>query len=97
MVENGMYDFVINDEDEVLLLLYAGNTEPKNAKIVLKINKNQAEFFRTPDECIILEEIPDNIFDSLAESDKLLVCEISNTENDEDSEIVYAYEADIED
>ena len=36
------------------------------------------------------------IEESQAEA-KLLVCEISNTEKDEDSKIVYAYEADIED
>ena len=36
-------------------------------------------------------------YDSLADADKLLVCEISDTEKEEDSEIVFAYEADIED
>lgn len=97
MADVGMYDFVVNDEDEVMLLLYAGNTEPKNAKIVLKENQNQADFFRNPDECIVLDDIPGDIFDSLLENDTLLVCEISNTEKDEDSKIVYAYEADIED
>ena len=97
MVDNAMYDFVVNDEDEVMLLLYAGNTEPENARFVIDLEENKAELYRNETECVVLENIPDDIFDSLVDADKLLVCEISNTENDEDSEIVFAYEADIED
>ena len=97
MSQNAMYDFVVNDEDEVMLLLYASNTEPQNARFVLNIEENKAELYRNEQECVVLENIPDDIFDSLADADKLLVCEISDTEKDEDSEIVFAYEADIED
>lgn len=97
MAENAMYDFVVNDEDEVMLLLYAGKSEPENAKIVLNVATNKAELYRNSQECVVLENVPDDIFDSLAEADKLLVCEISDTEKEEDSEIVFAYEADIED
>ena len=97
MVENAMYDFVVNDEDEVLLLLYAGKTEPKDARIVLNVAENSAELYRNEAECVILDNIPNDIFDSLVDTDKLLICEISDTEKEEDSEIVFAYEADIED
>ena len=97
MVENAMYDFVVNEEDEVMLLLYAGKSEPENARFVIDVAANKAELYRNEQECVVLENIPDDIFDSLAEADKLLVCEISNTEKEEDSEIVFAYEADIED
>ena len=92
------YDFVVNDEDEVMLLLYAGDTSPaENTRIVLDVENNSAELFRNENESIVLDGVPDNIFDSLADADKLLVCELSDTENEEDSKIVYAYEADIED
>ncbi len=92
------YDFVVNDEDEVMLLLYAGDTPPaENTRIVLDVENNSAELFRNENESIVLDGVPDNIFDSLADADKLLVCELSDTENEEDSKIVYAYEADIED
>ena len=97
MVESAMYDFVVNDEDEVLLLLYAGQTEPKDARIVLNVAANSAELYRSEADCVVLENIPSDIFDSLVDTDKLLVCEISDTEKEEDSEIVFAYEADIED
>ncbi len=97
MDKSATYDFVVNDEDEVMLLLYAGENKPADAKIVLDVENNSAELFRNENESIVLDGVPDNIFDSLADADKLLVCELSNTENEEDSKIVYAYEADIED
>ncbi len=97
MTNSTMYDFVVNDEDEVMLLLYAGKEEPENAKVVLDVSGNMAELYRNDTECMVLENIPDDIFNSLSDADKLLVCEISDTEKEEDSEIVYAYEADIVD
>ena len=98
MDKNTTYDFVVNDEDEVMLLLYASDTLPAEAtRIVLDPENNSAELVRNEDESIILDAVPDSIFDSLADADKLLVCELSDTENEEDSKIVYAYEADIED
>ena len=96
--DNITYDFVVNDEDEVMLLLYAGESAPAaETRIVLDAENHSAELFRNDDESIVLEAIPDEIFDSLIDADKLLVCELSNTENEDDSLIVYAYEADIED
>ncbi len=96
--DNITYDFVVNDEDEVMLLLYAGESAPAmETRIVLDAENHSAELFRNDDESIVLEAIPDEIFDSLIDADKLLVCELSKTENEDDSRIVYAYEADIED
>lgn len=95
MPKESTYDFVINDEDEVMLLLYASETKPENAKIMLDVESLSAELQRNDDEVILLESIPVEIFDSLEDADKLLVCELSEAENDEDSQIVYAYEADI--
>ena len=89
MDKNTTYDFVVNDEDEVMLLLYASDTPPAEAtRIVLDPENNSAELVRNEDESIVLDAVPDSIFDSLADADKLLVCELSDTENEEDSKIV---------
>lgn len=45
----------------------------------------------------MLTDIPENVFDSLQDSDKLMVCELSVEEKEEDTKIVYAYEAEISD
>lgn len=97
MNKSATYDFVVNDEDEVMLLLYAGETAPNNARFILNAEDSSAELIRNSDENIVLEDIPDDIFDSLVDADKLLICELSDTDKEEDSKIVYAYEADIED
>ena len=89
------FDFVINEEDEAMLLLYARENEPQNPRIELDIENKSAVLYRTPDEAIDLEDIPDEALDSMADADKLLVCELARQE-DKDSDIVYAYEADID-
>jgi hypothetical protein len=80
-----------------MLLLYAGDTKPGQASIVLNPEEKSAELKRSADESIILEDIPDDIFDSLTDADTLLVCEIKDTDDDQENELVYAYEAEIED
>lgn len=97
MSEKSTYDFIINDEDEVMLLLYAAQTKPENARFTLNFAQKSAELKRNADEIVVLQSIPDDVIDSLADADTLLVCEITDAEKDEDCELVYAYEAEIVD
>lgn len=91
------FDFLINDEDEVMLLLYQREGEPKDSHIELDNDNKTALLFRNDEDNIVLKDISPDVFDSLQDADKLLVCELSREENDEESEIVYAYEAEISD
>lgn len=91
------YDFLINDEDEAMLLLYVREGEPQNAVIEIDTDKKTALLHRRPGEEVTLDDIPDDVLDSIAEADKLLICELSIEDNDEDTQIVYAYEAEIND
>ena len=52
---------------------------------------------RNSSDGIQLKEIPDEILDSLQETDKLLVCELNTSNDEKDTQIVYAYEAEIND
>lgn len=97
MANDATYDFIMNDEDEAMLLLYAGDTKPENAKVIIDFEKKSAELHRNPTETIVLDSVPDDVLDSLSEADTLLVCEIANTDKDDDNRIVYAYEAEIVD
>lgn len=90
------YDFVTNDEDEVMLLLYAREGEPKNAVITINPENHSAVLRRNENENFILEDIPSDVLDSLQDADSLLICELSREENEADTQIVNAYEADIE-
>ena len=97
MEENELntYDFIVNEEDEVMLLLHAQDSEPHNARFEIDMDEKSALLVRNENDEIMLEGIDDNILDSLQDEDKLLVCELKIGETDEDSQIVYAYEADV--
>ena len=91
------FDFLINDEDEVMLLLYEQEGDPENAAIELNEEEKSAVLYRNKNDEIMLTDIPENVFDSLQDADKLMVCELSVEEKEEDTKIVYAYEAEISD
>ena len=89
------FDFIINDEDEVMLLLYAREGDPKDPVIEINPSDNTAVLHRNNEDEIMLQDVPDQVIDSLHDADSLLVCELSREEKEEDSKIVRAYEADV--
>ena len=91
------FDFLINDEDEVMLLLYQREGEPENPHIEIDFEEKAALLYRNDNDIIELSDISDDVLDSLQDADKLLVCELSRTENEEEEEITHAYEAEIRD
>ena len=93
MINN--FDFIINDEDEVMLLIYARESAPQNAVIDINSSDKTAILHRNNKDSITLQDIPEDVIDSLQDADTLLVCELSVEENEEDTKIVNAYEADI--
>lgn len=95
MPDFNTFDFMVTDENEVLLLLYARESEPQEPTVELNYDEHTIVLKRNEDDFLTLENIEDEIFDDLQEEDTLLVCEIAPTEDDEEEEIVYTYEADI--
>ena len=91
------FDFLINDDDEVMLLLYQREGEPENPHIEIDFEEKAALLYRNDNDIIELSDISDDVLDSLQDADKLLVCELSRTENEEEEEITHAYEAEIRD
>lgn len=91
------YDFLINDEDEAMLLLYVRPGEPKESTIDINREERSGILHRNAEDDIVLQDIPAEVIDSLTDADKLLVCEMSIEEKEEDTQIVYAYEAEIND
>lgn len=89
------FDFIINEEDEVMLLLYAREGEAKDAVIEIDAGNRSAVLYRNEEDGVVIDRIPDDAFDSLQDADSLMVCELSREEREEDVEIVRTYEADI--
>ena len=92
------FDFLVNDEDEVMLLLYERDSEPVSVPhIEFDPENKSALLYRNEDDILELSDIEDNILDSLQDADKLLICELSReTDKDGDNAIIRAYEADID-
>lgn len=92
------FDFLVNDEDEVMLLLYERDSEPvSNPRIEFIEEEKSAFLYRNDDDVLELNDIDDNIFDSIQDADKLLICELSkDTDEEGDNAIRRAYEADID-
>jgi len=91
------FDFLINDEDEVMLLLYEREGEPSTTPhIEFDFEEKAALLYRNENDILELTDIEANIFDSIQDADKLLICEITKDEDEDgDNAIRYAYEADI--
>ena len=88
------YDFLINDDD-LLLLTYARETKPEAPSIEIDEENFCATLYRSQNDGINIKDIPEEVMDILTESKTLLVCEMSMEENDDDTKIIYAYEAEI--
>lgn len=91
------YDFLLNDEDEAMLLLYVREGAPENPRIAININEKSAVLTRNSDDEVALSDIPEEVLDAMQDADKLLVCELSIEDDEKETKIVYAYEAEIND
>lgn len=94
-IDVNTYDFLISDENEVMLLLYARDIAPEEPVVRLNPEQKIIELYRRRNDAFTLENIEDKIFEILKNETKLLVCEIYPTPNLDETEIVYTYEATI--
>lgn len=95
MTNNDTYDFIISDENEVMLMLYSRDSVPENPAVRLDAENHVVELYRNADDALTLQYVDSDVFANLSEEDNLLVCEIQPTDDPDETEIVYAYEAPI--
>lgn len=93
--EFNSFDFIINDEGEVMLLLYEREGEPSDSKLVADYDENTIYIYRNEDDHIELMDIEDDIMSALKKQKDILICELSIEEDEDDTKIVYSYEAEI--
>ncbi len=89
------YDFLLNEDDEVMLLLYAKESKPENPYMVIDFDNKSAELYRNGTDCVVIADISEDILSAIQLVDSILVCELSRDE-DEEPKMIYAYEAQIE-
>lgn len=95
MTENkfNTYDFIINEDDEIMLLTYAQDSTIEAPHLDIDTQNNQAILYRSENDGITMDDLSDDILDLLYDTDKILVCELSKEEKEDDTQIVNAYEA----
>lgn len=93
--DRNIFDFLITDENEIVLIMHSQKTAPDEPAVVLVPEEHVIELFRNGDEQMTLTSVGDNVFNILQNRKELMVCEIEPTENPEETEIVYSYNAEI--
>lgn len=94
-VDTNTFEFLISDEDEIMLLLYARDIAPEQPAVRLNPEDKTIELYRRVDDAFTLENVEDEVFELLKDAETLLVCEIFPIEETEETEIVYTYDAAI--
>jgi len=87
-----VYEIMENDDGEIMILLYAGDTAPQNSTFRINIQKKNLELFRSATDTVIIDGLTAESIEKLKNTDKLYVCEMKYNENpNSENEIVYAY------
>jgi hypothetical protein len=95
MSEFDGFDFIITEEDDVMLIIYARSGNPENPSIELKPEKESVILYRNKDDVVTLESVSKDVFGILSEEKALLITEVVPTENELEQEIKQVYEAKI--
>lgn len=94
-VDTNTYSFLISEENEVMLIIYARDIEPEQPAVRLNPEEHNVELYRRVNDAFTLENVEDEVFTLLKDEENLLVCEILPTPDPDETEIVYTYEAPI--
>lgn len=89
------YDFMINSDNEVMLLLYAQQLPPQDPLLEIDEETFSATLYRDNQTTLPLCDVPEEVITALQEMDNILICELNKTKNAEDTKIVHTYEAKI--
>ena len=92
-IDTNTFSFLISDENEVMLILYARDIEPEQPAVRLNPAEKNIELYRRINDAFTLEKVEDEVFRLLKDEESLLVCEILPTDDPDETEIVYTYNA----
>lgn len=89
MIVEDEYDFLVNAEDEVMLVLNEYENEPQDAKLVVK-DEQTVILQRSSGDMVRLELFPVEMFEKIKKVDEILVSEMK-----EDGDFGYTYSASV--
>lgn len=89
------FEFIVTEEEDLFLVIYARSGNPENPTIKLDMDKKQVALYRNPTDIVFLDEVAENIFEILKEESALLITEVIPTDNPLEHEIKQVYNAKI--
>ena len=93
------YEILENENNEIMILLYAGQTEPANSTYRINEYARHIVIKRNSKDTLYIEQLSDEYINKIKKLDTLYVCELKYNENlkeDEETDIVYAYASALE-
>ena len=93
MAEFDGFEFIVTEEDDVMLVIYARSGNPENPTIELDKSAHRVILERNPADVVTLEQVDDKILEILAEENVLLITEVVPTENPLEHEVKQVYNA----
>lgn len=87
-----IYELMENDQGEIMLLLYAGESAPQKASFYLNEKQHCLELYRNTKDTVIIDGLAKDSMTKLKQTETLYICEIKYNEDAEsENEILYAY------
>lgn len=87
------FEFIVTEEDDLMLIIYARSGNPDNPEVELDKNGKGVTLRRSSTDVITLEDVGDKILEILNEENALLIAEVVPTENPLEHEVKQVYNA----
>ena len=87
------FEFIITEEDDVMLIIYARSSDPENPEVELNKEQKRVILRRNSTDIVTLENVEDKILNNLSEEKALLIAEVVPTDNPLEHEVKQVYNA----
>ena len=87
------FEFIITEEDDIMLIIYARSTNPENPEVELNKEQKRVILRRNSTDVVTLEGVEDKIMENLSEEKALLIAEVVPTDNPLEHEVKQVYNA----
>jgi hypothetical protein len=87
------FEFIITEEDDIMLIIYARSTNPENPEVELNKEQKRVILRRNSTDVVTLEGVEDKIMENLSQEKALLIAEVVPTDNPLEHEVKQVYNA----
>ena len=89
------FEFIITEENDVMLIIYARAGNPEKPVVKLDLEHNSIVLYRNQKDVVTIENVEKEVLDILSKENLLLITEVVPTKNPLEQEFSQAYGARI--